>query len=101
MEKNKTDIKNMEIDELRQWFEGIGEKGFRAKQVYSWIYKGVTEFSDMRNLSKSLIEKLDSEAYIYSLEIVTVQKSKTDGTRKYLFELEDGNRIESVFMKYK
>lgn len=101
MEKNKTDIKNMEIDELRQWFEGIGEKGFRAKQVYSWIYKGVTDFSDMRNLPKSLIEKLDSEAYISSLEIVTVQKSKTDGTRKYLFELEDGNRIESVFMKYK
>ena len=101
MEKNKTDIKNMEIDELHQWFEGIGEKGFRAKQVYSWIYKGVTDFSDMRNLSKSLIEKLDSEAYISSLEIVTVQESKTDGTRKYLFELEDGNRIESVFMKYK
>ena len=54
MEKNKTDIKNMEIDELRQWFEGIGEKGFRAKQVYSWIYKGVADFSDRKTGQRSV-----------------------------------------------
>lgn len=95
------DLKNMEIAELQSFFESIGEKKFRAKQVFSWIYKGVNEFEDMRNLPKELAAKLKKESYISSLDIVTVQKSKKDGTRKYLFELEDGNCIESVFMKYK
>ena len=76
MEKNKTDIKNMEIDELRQWFEGIGEKGFRAKQVYSWIYKGVTDFSDMRNLSKSLIENWTAKRTYLPLKSLRYRKAK-------------------------
>lgn len=94
-------LKNMEIAELQSFFESIGEKKFRGKQVFSWIYKGATEFEEMHNLPKTLIEKLKKEAYISNLDTVTVQESKTDGTKKYLFQLEDGNRIESVFMKYK
>ncbi len=94
-------LKNMELKELEAYFEEIGEKKFRAKQVFQFIYKGVTSIDQMTNLSKDLREKLKKGAYISSLKIDTVQESKQDGTKKFLFELEDGNCIESVFMKYK
>lgn len=94
-------LRNLELKEMEGFIKSLGEPGFRAKQVFSWIYKGVTDFDQMTNVPKSLREKLMEQSYIGRLEIVKVQKSKTDGTRKYLYELEDGNRIESVFMKYK
>lgn len=80
----------------------IGEKKFRAKQVYEWLHrKQVQSFGEMTNLSKDLQKKLEEQAGLTVLEPVEVQVSKLDGTRKYLFRLEDGNVIESVLMKYK
>jgi 23S rRNA (adenine2503-C2)-methyltransferase len=97
----KVNIKNMTLKELEVYFESIGEKKFRAKQVFSWLYKGIYDFDDMTDLSKSLREKLKEKAMIENIVPIRIQKSELDGTRKYLFELRDGNAIESVFMKYK
>jgi 23S rRNA (adenine2503-C2)-methyltransferase len=77
------------------------ESEFRAKQVYDWIYKETFEFSDMKNLPGSLKEKLSREFYIGIPKIIQVQESKKDGTKKFLFALEDGNLIETVVMKYR
>lgn len=97
----RTNLKNMSVKELEIFFETIGEKKFRAKQVFSWLYKGVYEFEDMTDLSKELRTKLEEYSYIEKLGILKTQISKKDGTRKYLFELSDGNTIEAVFLKYK
>lgn len=97
----KTNIKDLSIKELERFLEKLGEKKFRAKQIFSWIYKGAESFEDMTNLSKDFRNKLSEEAEIGKLKILKVQSSEKDGTRKYLFGLEDGNSIESVFMKYK
>lgn len=94
-------LKDLTIKELETFFEKIGEKKFRAKQVFQWLYRGVSNFEEMTNLSKELREKLHTYAEIGNLKIIQVQSSKTDGTKKYLFGLKDGNSIESVFMKYK
>ena len=94
-------LKNMEVKELQEFAESLGEKKFRGKQIFSWIYKGVENFDEMRNIPSAFIEKLEKVAYLGNLEKDTVQISRKDGTRKYLFQLEDGNCIESVFMKYK
>lgn len=96
----KADIKNMELAELTSFLTELGEKPFRAKQIYAWLYRGVREFSEMTDLSAALREKLELRAEIRSAEILRIQKSKKDGTRKYLFGLSDGNAVESVFMKY-
>ncbi|WP_022749673.1 23S rRNA (adenine(2503)-C(2))-methyltransferase RlmN [Lachnobacterium bovis] len=98
----KTDIKSMNLEELISFMESIGEKKFRAKQIYQWLHqKNVDTFEEMSNLSKALREKLDETTYLTSLKKIDVQISKLDGTRKYLFALADGNVIESVLMKYK
>lgn len=101
MGQEMIDLKGMTLQELEEFFSEIGEKKFRAKQVFEWIYKGATSFDEMTNLSKDLREKLGRVAYISNLQIDVVQHSIKDGTRKYLFVLPDGNMIESVFMKYK
>ena len=96
-----TDIKSMTIDELKELMTALGDKPFRAKQIYSWLHEYlVTSYDEMTNLSKSLREKL-KEYPITALEVVDVQTSKIDGTQKYLFRLSDGNVIESVLMRYK
>lgn len=98
----KTDIKSLNFKELQEYMLSIGEKKFRAKQVYEWLHqKQVQSFCEMTNLSKDLQKKLEEQAGLTVLEPVEVQVSKLDGTRKYLFRLEDGNVIESVLMKYK
>ncbi|WP_297631738.1 23S rRNA (adenine(2503)-C(2))-methyltransferase RlmN [uncultured Clostridium sp.] len=89
------------IEELSGWLKENGESAFRAKQVFSWIYKGVFSFEEMKNIPKSLKEKLSDNFKIYIPEVVEVYKSDIDGTKKMLLELEDGNLIESVIMKYK
>lgn len=79
----------------------LGEKPFRAKQLYEWIHeKHAASFDEMSNLSKELREKLKNEAALSTVKIVRELISKEDGTRKYLLELEDGNIIESVLMRY-
>ena len=98
---NMTDIKSMTIDELKVLMTELGDKPFRAKQIYSWLHEHlVTSYDEMTNLPKSLREKLSAYP-ITALEAVDVQISKIDGTRKYLFRLSDGNVIESVLMRYK
>ncbi|WP_408070597.1 23S rRNA (adenine(2503)-C(2))-methyltransferase RlmN [Butyrivibrio sp. JL13D10] len=97
-----TDIKSLTKEELTAFIKEIGEPGFRAGQLYDWMHKKqARSFEEMTNLSKALREKLSKECSYVSLSIVRVQESKLDGTRKYLFELADGNLIESVFMKYR
>ncbi|MCT4604816.1 MAG: 23S rRNA (adenine(2503)-C(2))-methyltransferase RlmN [Marinisporobacter sp.] len=99
--KDKIDLKSCTIKELEKLIESIGEKKFRAKQIFSWIHKGVNDIDEMSNLSKNLRAKLKEHATIGIMKIEDVLISKIDGTRKYLFLLEDENIIESVLMKYK
>ena len=99
---SKIDIKSFNLEELTAFIEKNGEKAFRAKQVYQWLHvKQVDAFDEMTNLSKAFREKLEQLCYITDLHQEAVQISKIDGTRKYLFLLEDGNVIESVLMRYK
>ena len=98
----KVDMKSMNMEELVKFIEELGEKKFRAKQIYEWIHiKHVKSFEEMTNISKKFAEQLNETCTLTSLEKVDVQISKMDGTRKYLFALEDGNVIESVLMRYK
>lgn len=97
----KTDILNLTIKELENYLDELGEKSFRARQIFSWIHKGVHSFDEMTDLSKELRHRLNENAEIKKLCLLQVQNSEKDGTRKYLFGLTDGNSIESVFMKYK
>lgn len=97
----KADLKSMTIKEMELFFEGIGEKKYRGKQVFSWIHKGAADFSEMTNLSLELREKLEAEGGLENLALLQVQESKKDGTRKYLLGLSDKKSVEAVFMKYK
>jgi len=97
----KINLLDKEIPELEQILENMGEQKYRAKQIFRWFGKGVTEIDEMTDLSKSLREKLKQISYIGSPTCIRKLASKTDGTVKYLFELNDGNTIESVLMKYK
>ena len=96
-----TDIKSMNKEELKNLMTELGEKPFRAKQIYSWLHEHlVTSYEEMGNIPGKLKEKL--KVYpIVALEMVDEQISAIDGTRKYLFRLSDGNVIESVLMRYK
>ncbi|HEY9575026.1 MAG TPA: 23S rRNA (adenine(2503)-C(2))-methyltransferase RlmN, partial [Lachnospiraceae bacterium] len=98
----KTDIKSLSQEELEEIFLSLGEKKFRAKQLYEWIHKkNCTSYEEMTNLPLSLREKLKERYPLKLMEIYQVQTSKVDGTKKFLFKLRDGNFIESVFMRYK
>ncbi|MBA4687471.1 MAG: 23S rRNA (adenine(2503)-C(2))-methyltransferase RlmN [Candidatus Galacturonibacter soehngenii] len=97
-----TDIKSLSIDELKEQISLMGDKAFRAKQIYDWLHvKLVDDFDEMTNLSKELKEQLKNTFQIVTVNPIEVQTSKLDGTQKYLFQLQDGNVIESVLMKYK
>ncbi len=99
---DKKDIKSFNLEELKKEVELLGEKAFRAKQMYEWMHvKLARSFDEMTNLSESLRKKCATMYEYTSLEIERIQESKIDGTRKYLFKLQDGNFVESVFMKYK
>lgn len=101
-QKEKTDIKSLNLKELTVFMEQLGEKAFRAKQIYQWLHgKQAASFEEMTNIPKALIEKLKENSHLVSIKQEAVQISKIDGTRKYLFLLDDGNVIESVFMRYK
>ena len=95
------DIKSLTLSQLKEEMATIGEKPFRAGQIYKWLHvKLVSSFEEMTDLSAALREKLSSEYEITDLKKLEVQVSKDDGTRKYLFELGDGNTVESVLMRY-
>ena len=98
---HKTDIKSLNYNELVQYVESINEKKFRAAQLYSWMHEKLAEsYDEMTNISDKLKDTLKEDTLYTSLKIVKMQESRIDGTRKYLFELYDGNLIESVLMKY-
>ena len=95
------DIKSMNLDELKEVCVQMGEKPFHAKQLYGWIHQKLApSYQEMTTLSKGFRQKLEETYHYRPLEIVEVQTSKLDGTQKYLFELADGNVIESVLMRY-
>ena len=100
--EEKKDIKSMTLGELTEALEELGEKKFRAKQIYQWMHqKLVRSYGEMTNIGGALQNELEEHLSYTSLKILRVQESKLDGTRKYLFELEDGEVVESVFMRYK
>ena len=100
--EEKTDIKSLPLARLTEELEAMAEKKFRAKQMYQWMHvKLAGSFAEMTDLSKALRERCEQSFTYTSLEVVQVQESKIDGTRKYLFALSDGNVVESVWMKYK
>jgi len=92
----------MSEDELKEYFESIGEKKFRGGQVHEWIHKKLADdFSEMTNISGALKDKLNEDFFIEHFTIEDRLISEIDGTEKYLFGLRDGNVIESVLMRYK
>lgn len=98
----KKDIKSLNNEELAEWVRENSLPAFRAKQIFSWLHKsGVSDFSEMSNVSKDLRNKLSEEFYISSCEIENKYVSAIDGTVKYLFRLSDGEFLETVIMKYK
>ena len=97
----KENIKDYNLEELKEKFIEIGEKKYRAEQTFKWLYKeNVTSFNDMTNLSIELRNKLNELFYIPIFHIIKKQESR-DGTKKYLFDVGAGNAIETVLMKYK
>lgn len=96
-----TNLKSLPMGELENYIISLGEPKFRAKQVFSWLARGAEDFSEMTNLPKSFREKLAGDAYIDALKLLKKQVSAEDGTVKYLWELRDGNAVETVVMRYK
>ena len=94
-------ILNYSLPELESLVLSMGEKKFRAKQIFGWLARGAASYDEMSNVPAGLRRDLaENGYYIGQPEVVTMQESKTDGTRKCLYEFSDGARVESVFMKY-
>lgn len=99
---DRIDLRSMEYERLKAWVKEEGLPAFRADQLFSWMHeKLVSSFDEMSNIPKELKQRLKQNCTLNALEIRRVQTSKADGTKKYLFSLEDGNLIESVMMRYK
>ena len=97
----KTDILSLELDELEQMLTGMGQKAFRAKQIFDWLHvKRVDDFDKMTNLSAQLRVELKRKFCLKSLFICKRLESAADNTVKYLYRLDDGEHIESVLMEY-
>lgn len=100
--EEKKDIKSMTAEELAAEIANLGEKPFRAAQIYDWMHgKQARSFAEMTNLSKEFRRVLEEHFSYTSLTPMDMQESKIDGTKKFLFGLADGNVVESVWMKYK
>ena len=93
-------LKSMTIPEIGAVLKDLGQPSFRAKQVYSWLHKGVGSYDEMTNLPKTLRDTLASRYPICNPQVVRKQESKKDGTIKYLWQLSDGNCVETVLMRY-
>ena len=93
-------IRSMNREEIGTALKEMGQPGFRAKQVFTWIHRGVSGYDEMTDLPKALREQL-KEKYPFALpEMVRSQESARDGTRKFLWRLSDGNCVETVLMRY-
>ena len=97
----KKDILSMLPTELESELAGLGEPKYRAGQIFKWLSEGVRDFDKMSNLPKALREKLRDGYELYEPKVLSKQVSKLDGTIKYLWELRDGNAVETVVMSYK
>lgn len=96
----KIDIKSMTLLELEDFIKSINEPKFRALQIFKWLQQGCVDFNEMSNISLQLRQKLSDECYIANTSIKRKLVSKIDATVKYLYELYDGEYIESVLMQY-
>ncbi len=93
-------LKSLTLPELTAAIKELGQPAFRGKQVYTWLHKGVRSYEEMTNLPKALREQLAEKYPINAPKVVRKQESKRDGTIKYLWELSDGNCVETVLMRY-
>ena len=93
-------LKNLTLPELAETIKALGQPPFRAKQVYSWLHKGVRSYEEMTNLPKNLRDRLGEDYPIQAPTVVRRQESRKDGTIKYLWQLSDGNCVETVLMRY-
>ena len=93
-------IKAMTLPELTAALKEMGQPGFRAKQIYTWLHKGVRSYDEMTNISKELRTELSRRYPFTPPEVVRRQQSQRDGTIKYLWRLADGNCVETVLMRY-
>lgn len=96
----KADIKSMLPLELEERLKAMGQKSFRAKQIFKWLSGGAASFDEMTDLPKDLRAQLDQEYYISCPKALRKQVSERDGTIKYLWELSDGSAVETVVMRY-
>ena len=98
---DRININDFTLEELEEYIVSLGEKKFHAKQIFKWIHKfKVLNFDEMTDISKSLRDKLKENTYILNMEVLECQKSKKDGTMKFLMGLDDRCAIESVLMRY-
>ena len=93
-------LKNLTQPELAGILKELGQPAFRAKQVYTWLHKGVRSYDEMTNLPKGLRDQLSENYPINAPKVVRKQESQKDGTIKYLWQLSDGNCVETVLMRY-
>ena len=93
-------LKSMTQPEIGAALKELGQPAFRAKQVFSWLHKGVRSYDEMTNLPKALRERLAETYPLHTPKVVRRQESKKDGTIKFLWELSDGNCVETVLMRY-
>lgn len=96
----KIDIKSMTESQIEELITDLGQPKFRAGQIFKWLHQGVCSFEEMTNLPLDLRQKLERECYVADVKIVKRLESAIDGTVKYVYELYDGEYIESVLMKY-
>ncbi len=97
---DKIDIKSLTPEELTDFFSGLGQPSFRAKQVFSWLSSGCARWEEMTNLPKALRSELPERCHLYAPEVLRKLTSAEDGTIKYLWKLYDGNAVETVVMRY-
>ena len=93
-------IKSMTLPEMGEVLKAWGQPAFRAKQVFTWLHKGVGSYQEMTNLPQSLRQQLEESYPLYRPQVVRKQQSQKDGTIKYLWRLSDGNCVETVLMRY-
>ena len=93
-------LKSMTAAEIGQVLKELGQPAFRAKQVFSWLHKGVKSYEQMSNLPKALRDTLEEKYPLHIPKVVRRQESKKDGTIKFLWQLQDGNCVETVLMRY-
>lgn len=99
MDKIKTELKGLNLEELKLYFEQIGEQKYRAEQLFNYMYNHLScNYDEMLNFSKDLRRKLSETSSLQALEIVTTQNSLGSGTKKYLFKTKDNKNIESVII---